>query len=530
MTQLPRSTTRRRLRWGLSPVVAIALASTTLTLQANADPGDEARQRAAVTGDNVVLQWNQQTVDALAVNNQGSEHPTPPPVGGRTLAIVHEAIYDAWAPYDRKAMGTQLGGDLRRPRADRTENNKRKAISFAAHRALTDLFPKQKATFDAKLRELGYDVAEVDSVGAGSPVDVAVRATDAILDVRHEDGSNQQATPSYATPEGYYQPVNPPQDVDHFDKQKIVDPNHWVPLTVNGQTHPFITPQFADAKPFFIGDPGRYLPPPPPEYGSEESVAAIGTQMERNANLTERQKAIAEHWQYKDSTSSSIPQEWAVFVSRRDHHTLDDDVKLFFALNIAEGDEAVVDWKTKVDYDYGRPITMIRYAMAGQQIQGWAGPNQGTRTIDGSQWRPYLKTPAFAAYGSGHTGFTAAGAEILKQFTGSDAYGGSGTIRSGSSKIETGMPSQDIALKWDTFSDAAQEVGESRLWGGVHWEFDHTEANAQGRKLARDVWREAQQYFNGTHDNGTQDNGTHSGAHDSGTHDKASHTEERTHG
>ncbi|MEU9115729.1 vanadium-dependent haloperoxidase [Streptomyces sp. NPDC048483] len=461
---------------------------------------DPAAVRSAAGAGNAVVQWNEQTVAAMKANSKATGHNTPPPVGGRTLGIVHNAIYDAWAAYDRRAVGTQLGDDLRRPHAERTYANKRKAISFAAHRALSDLFPAQKATFDEKLRALGYDPAEAEGAKATSPVGVALAATDALLKVRHEDGSHQLGDPPYSPPPGTYTPVNAPQDVNHFDKDKLVAPDRWAPLiTADGKTQAFITPQFADAKPFLINDTAAYVPPAPPKYGTPEADAAINKQIERNAHLTERQKAIAEHWQWPGESSSSIPQVWATFVSQRDHHSLDEDVKLFFALNIAEADEAVVDWKTKRDFDYGRPITMIRYAKSGQEIKGWAGPGKGTQTIDGAKWRPYLNTPSFAAYGSGHTGFTAAGAEILKRFTGSDSYGGTGVIKAGSSTIEPGMPSTDVNLSWPTFSDAATEVGYSRLWGGVHWEFDHTEADAQGRKLARDVWAESQQYFNGTH-------------------------------
>ncbi|RVU20951.1 phosphoesterase [Streptomyces antnestii] len=485
----------------LTAAVAVALTAVTLPSQASGSVPHH-RQLQADT-ENVVLQWNKEISTALSVNHEGSPHPTPPPVGGRTLAVVHEAIYDAWAPYDNKAVGTQLGAGLRRPADERTYDNKRKAISFAAALALTDLFPRQKPAFDAKLTALGYDPSEAAGPTPGSPVDAAVQAVAAITKVRHTDGSNQLGPTPYAVPDGYYAPVNPPQDINNFDKTKLVDPSRWAPQRMpDGSVHNFLTPQFASMTPFLIKDTDSYLPPPPPKYGSKESQEAIAKQMERNANLTEKQKALAEYWQYGATTSSSIPQEWAAFVSRRDHHTLDDDVKLFFALNIAEGDEARADWQTKVSYDYGRPVTMIRYTYAGQQIRGYAGPNKGTRTIDGATWQPYLKTPAFAAYGSGHTGFTAAGAEILKQFTGSDAYGGTGLIKAGSSKIETNMPSRDIPLKWNTFSAAAKQVGYSRLYGGVHWEFDHTVADEQGRKLARDVWREAQTYFNGTHHNG----------------------------
>jgi hypothetical protein len=59
----------------------------------------------------------------------------------RALAIVHTCIFDAWAAYDQKAVGTQLGGSLRRPKSEQTATNKNKAISFAAYRAAVDLFP-----------------------------------------------------------------------------------------------------------------------------------------------------------------------------------------------------------------------------------------------------------------------------------------------------------------------------------------------------------------------------------------------------
>jgi Domain of unknown function (DUF6851) len=80
-----------------------------------------------------VVRW-----DAAAV--QGVRDATPgPPMVARALAIVHTCMFDAWAAFDRKAIGTQLGGSLRRPAAERTEANKQKAISYAAYRALLDL-------------------------------------------------------------------------------------------------------------------------------------------------------------------------------------------------------------------------------------------------------------------------------------------------------------------------------------------------------------------------------------------------------
>jgi len=63
----------------------------------------------------------------------------------RVLAIVHTCMYDAWAAYDQRAVGTQLGGSLRTHPSRRTLANKSKAISFAAYRAAVDLFTWDKA-------------------------------------------------------------------------------------------------------------------------------------------------------------------------------------------------------------------------------------------------------------------------------------------------------------------------------------------------------------------------------------------------
>jgi uncharacterized protein DUF6851 len=59
----------------------------------------------------------------------------------RALAIVHTCVYDAWAAYDDRAVGTQLSGAFCRPASERTLTNKEKAISYAAYRALADVMP-----------------------------------------------------------------------------------------------------------------------------------------------------------------------------------------------------------------------------------------------------------------------------------------------------------------------------------------------------------------------------------------------------
>ena len=110
------------------------------------------------TGDSVVLQWNTAALQAVRDTHPG------PPICARMLAIVSTCMYDAWAAYDSLAVGTRLGDTLRRPAAERTQANKEKAISFAAYRALVDLFPQpaEVQKLSDMMGRLGYDPTDAE--------------------------------------------------------------------------------------------------------------------------------------------------------------------------------------------------------------------------------------------------------------------------------------------------------------------------------------------------------------------------------
>ena len=80
-----------------------------------------------------------------------------PTVIARTLAIWATAMYDAWAVYDPKAVGSRLGGQLRRPPADRSLANKEKAISYASYHALVFVYPESAEWLAEQMKQLGYD-------------------------------------------------------------------------------------------------------------------------------------------------------------------------------------------------------------------------------------------------------------------------------------------------------------------------------------------------------------------------------------
>jgi VCPO second helical-bundle domain len=213
---------------------------------------------------------------------------------------------------------------------------------------------------------------------------------------------------------------------------------------------------------------------------------------------------IAEYWANGPRTETP-PGHWALFgefVSQRDHHTLDDDVKMFFALSNAIFDASIAAWDSKRAFDSDRPISSIPFLFQGRQIQSWGGPYKGTVWMDGSQWIPYqpstFPTPPFPEYISGHSTFSAAGAEILKRWTGSDNFGNAVTFPAGSSTVEPGMtPAQPVTLSWATFSAAADEAGISRRYGGIHFLAGDYVGRFIGRLVAQQAWCKAQRYING---------------------------------
>jgi hypothetical protein len=113
---------------------------------------------APARGDSIVVRWNQAALQGVRESKLG------PPMVSRALAIVHTAAYDAWAAYDRDAVGTRLG-DGASTAADRTNARKQEeAISFAAYRAAVDLFPGSRATvFDPLRASRGFDPSDANT-------------------------------------------------------------------------------------------------------------------------------------------------------------------------------------------------------------------------------------------------------------------------------------------------------------------------------------------------------------------------------
>lgn len=234
------------------------------------------------------------------------------------------------------------------------------------------------------------------------------------------------------------------------------------------------------------------------------------------------------------------------------------DVKVYLALNGAVHDAAITAWEIKRAKATARPISLVRYmggkgqssdpsgpayhaeglplvpglievitdessAPGGRHahlrrfrgqvaVHAWRGePGDRKNEVGGSgwvravDWMPYqlrtFVTPAFPGFISGHSTFSRASAEVLTALTGSPYFpGGLGEFAVGPNAYLTFEhgPSTEVRLQWATYYDAADQAGQSRLWGGIHIEPDDFVGRRLGKAVGLDAVAHARQYFDGT--------------------------------
>lgn len=465
---------------------------------------------ATTAGATIVTEWNQAAlVEARQRSSLG------PPVIARALAIAHTCMYDAWAVYDVRAVAT-VPGTPRRLASERTDANKAKAISFAAYRCLVNLFPGGAARLAAAMTALGYDPNDAAS-DVSTPQSIGNVAAARIIAARRADGSNQYGELGGGAPYADYTGYTPrnaplpfctPQTAGPCPPLAIADPLRWQPLISDaGRTQAFIAPHWERVTPFALRSAQQYdsIIPLPDIFapGNTRYQANVEDMLQFSAALDRPRKLIVEYW--ADGPESELPPgHWglfAQFVSQRDQHSIDEDVKLFFALHNASFDAGIVAWHVKRLYDGVRPITAVRYVEQGRNIVAWGGPGRPTETIPGEKWTPYNPgsnlTPAFPGYISGHSTFSSASATVLQRFTGSDAFGFSTTLPPDFGRVEPGIPPVPMTLTYPTFSAAAAEAGLSRLYGGIHFADDNTVGQHVGALIGEQAWAKAQLYFDG---------------------------------
>jgi hypothetical protein len=440
----------------------------------------------------IVTEWLDQTIPAA---KQTAWEPT---VGARFFALVHAAMYDAWAAYDRVAVGVFTGTALRGTGGPSTVVNKREAVSYAAYEVLRELAPPRRRALAAYMAELGYETN-----ATSAPAKAGRRAAQAVLAAARQDGANQEA--GYRDTTGY----------------RVADPptaSSWQPTDDLGALQLPVSPQWSRVMTFALRSADEFRPPTPPVPGSAEWDAQIRELEEKSANLSDEQKAAAEFWVPWGSSPAVQLMEFTKYISARDDLRIDDEVKLFFLTSMALHDTAVAVWDAKYQYDYIRPITVVR-ALGDIRLQAWqprhlpvafaysapatrdaplSVPAQGNAIaeIAAKDWQPYLATPAFPAYVSGHSAFTAAWARMMELVTARPEFG----MRVAVSRlyVEQRLLDHPIEFVFPTLWSAAESSGQSRIYGGIHWPADNRHGLALGKAVAEQAWQRGQQLFLGT--------------------------------
>lgn len=400
---------------------------------------------AAAAKDDMVLHWND-----VAMNVLRADRTLPGPGwSSRSLAITSIAVYDAVnsvertnAPYALLASGYSRGN-----------TDVDAAVASAAHDALAALYPLQKSTLDA---ELAASLATVPD-GARETRGVALgrQTAAAILAARADDGS--------ATVVPYT--VN-------------TAPGHWSPDPLN-PTQAAWGPGWGLVKPFALQKPDQFQAPPPPAITSAEYAASYNEVKSLGAkNSTTRtadQTQIADFWAYDAAGMGTPPgmyDQQVAIVAKQEHNSLPENARLFALVNLSQADAGIAAWNSKFKYDYWRPVTAIRRGDEDNNPLTQADPNWEPLGAPGINGAPDF-TPPFPAYVSGHATFGAAVYKVLADFYGTD--------RMRFTLYSDQMPG--ITRSYARFSQAAAENARSRIYMGVHWNFDDQFGQLMGRQV-----------------------------------------------
>jgi RHS repeat-associated protein len=380
--------------------------------------------------DDVILTWNHITLDTIR------RELISPPAASRLLAMVHTAMYDAVNAIEQKY-------NVYRVDAGNASGDANAAAAAAAAKILNTIYPNQQAYINATLDS--YTAANTSQIQAGVALGNTVAAN--ILAWRQQDGARTQLAYNPSTEVGKWQP-----DLPNFDGALL--PN-WRNVTTFG-----------------LSSGAQFRPNGLPALDSTEYAQAWAETKEYGAlNSSTRnaeQTQIALFW--ADGNGTYTPSgHWndiAATAASMAGKSVLDNARTFARLNVALADAGIAAWDAKYTYDTWRPITAIRNADDDGNTNTTADPN----------WLPLINTPPFPEYVSGHSTFSGAASAVLTAAFGSNFGFSTGSV---------GLP--DTTRSYTNFAAAAAEAGQSRIYGGIHFQFANRDGLALGKQIGEYV-------------------------------------------
>ncbi len=401
----------------------------------------EALEDRLLMSADAVIQWNNLALDAIRAEK------TAPPIAARNLAILHTAIYDSVNAIDRThAFYFSGDADVIVPANTSLEA----AVAAAAYQTLASLFPAEEPSFLAKYQASLAEVADGPAEDFGVSAGEAVAAH--ILALRSADGSTAVVDYIPGTDPGDWQPTPRPN-----------------PAGGELPGLPALLPQWPNVTPFAMTSGDQFRPDGIPDLTSQEYADALNEVKDLGSKTsttrTQDQTDIALFWANGAGTAtpSGHLNVLAQTIADAQGNTLTQNARLFALLNIALADSAIVCWDAKYAYSFWRPITAIRAA----------DTDGNDATVVDSTWTPLIVTPNFPTYTSGHSTFSGAAAMVLTDFFGTD-------------DIAFTLKSENPAVSdrsFTSFSQAAEESAVSRMYGGIHFNFDNNDGLAAGNSL-----------------------------------------------
>jgi len=378
-----------------------------------------------------------------------------PVVASRNYAYANIAAYECMAAGDSSYQS--LSGQIKHlPAMPRPEAGKE--IDFHLASLLAFVKVGNAVTFPEGVMMDYYNELKKNANNAGMPSDV-LKNTEAFSDtvvatiMKWSKGDNYAQTRS---------------SEKYTVKQ---EDGRWIPTPPAYSQA--MEPHWCDIRPLILDSASQFLPPPPPSYNMKDTNSIYCQQVMEvkriGDHLTEEQKHIADffddnpfnlhvtgHIMYA-TKKFSPPGHWMNIVgiaAEKSKADFNKTVAAYTETSIALFDGFIACWKAKFMNNTIRPETVIN------------------KYIDPS-WQPYIQTPPFPSYVSGHSVISSASAEVMTHYFGDNfAY-------TDSSEKEFGIENRSFK----SFRDAALEASWSRLYGGIHYRADLEQGNMVGTQI-----------------------------------------------
>ncbi|MEM9658723.1 MAG: vanadium-dependent haloperoxidase [Planctomycetota bacterium] len=402
----------------------------------------------------VILDWNRIGSDVLQ-NNVELQNPG---MASRSMAMLNLAMYDAFkmtAPagtmYYDYGHGNSSPGYV--------SMSRNAAAAQAAFTVLSEIYPDQQSLLDtnlsASLANVSDGPAKTDAIALGEMIGRS------IVDRRSGDGYDamSQYLPTMEAGRWQPDPLNPDQQA-------------W-------------GPEWGDVRPFSLFSNRQFMPLPMPDLTSQAYADAFNEVKQLgsvdSAARTAEQTEIGLFWAY-DRVGMGTPMRMYNSILRtiaeQEGNTPEQNAALFAKATVAMADAGIVAWNSKFEYDFWRPVTGIRDANLDGNPLTEADPDWTPLGAPGGDEANF--TPPFPTYVSGHATFGGALFTAIEAFYGTD-------------DISFSLESEElpgIIRSFDTLSEAMAENGRSRVYLGIHWNFDDTVARALGADVAAFVMSE----------------------------------------